>query len=120
AGETARADLSITIFLSEPSDYDGGELVMNSDKGGKSVKLPAGGAIIYGSSTIHEVLPVTRGTRYAAITWVQSLVREEQRREMLAELAELARWSRSVAPDSAEAMMATKTRANLMRMWAEI
>ncbi|MGH8399817.1 MAG: Fe2+-dependent dioxygenase, partial [Gammaproteobacteria bacterium] len=118
--QAARADISITVFLSEPSDYDGGELVMNSDKGGKPVKMPAGGAIVYSSATIHQVQPVTRGTRYAAITWVQSLVREEQRRELLVDLAEVARWSRTVAPGSAEALKVTKVRTNLMRMWAEL
>ena len=118
--ETVRADVSATVFLSEPDTYDGGGLVMNSDKGGKPVKLPAGSAIVYSSATVHKVEPVTRGSRYAAITWIQSLVRDEHRREIISELAELARWSRSVAPGSVEAMRVSKIRMNLMRMWVDL
>ena len=119
-GELVRADVSVTVFLSEPSEYDGGGLVINSDVQGQPLRLPAGSAVVYSSTSIHRVEPVTRGSRYAAVTWVQSFVREESRREILHELAELARWARGVAPGSAEATKASKVRANLMRMWAEL
>ncbi len=120
-GEPLRADLSVTVFLTDPVDYDGGELIINTDGGAtQSVKMAAGGAVIYSSTSIHRVTPVTRGSRVAAVTWVQSLVRDEARREMLMELMEAARWARSVAPGSLEAMRLSKIRANLMRMWSEV
>ena len=115
-----RADVSMTVFLSEPDEYEGGGLVIHTDRQGQPIKLPAGSAVLYGASSIHRVEPVTRGSRYAAVTWAQSFVRDERRREMLTELSELARWASSVAPGSAEAVKAARIRANLMRMWAEL
>ncbi len=119
-GDAMRADVSLTLFLTAPEDYDGGELVIATDGEAKRVKLPAGSAVAYNSTTIHRVEPVTRGSRLAAVTWVQSFVREENRREILSELAETARWARANAPGSPEAMKIAKVRANLMRMWAEV
>lgn len=119
-GDAMRADLSLTIFLTAPADYDGGELVIATDGEARRVKLPAGGGVVYNSTTIHRVEPVTRGSRLAAVTWIQSFVREEGRREILAELAEVARWARATAPGSQEAMKVAKVRANLMRMWADV
>ena len=119
-GDAMRADISVTIFLTAPADYDGGELVIASDGESRRVKLPAGSGVAYNSTTIHRVEPVTRGSRLAAVTWVQSFVREESRREILSELAETARWARATAPGSPEAMKIAKVRANLMRMWAEV
>ena len=111
---------TVTVFLSEPDEYEGGGLVIHGDRQGQPIKLPAGSVVVYGASSIHRVEPVTRGSRYAAVTWAQSLVRDERRREMLMELSELARWASSVAPGSAEAVQAARIRANLMRMWAEL
>ncbi len=119
-GDPLRADVSITVFLSDPKDYDGGNLVINSDGEPREVKLAAGSAVIYNSTTIHRVEPITRGSRLAAVIWAQSFVREEGRREILQELAEAARWARTVSPGSQEAMKISKIRANLMRMWAEL
>jgi len=118
--EPLRADISITVFLSDPKDYDGGDLAINSDGEPHHVKLAAGSAVVYTSTTIHRVEPVTRGSRYASVIWVQSFVREEGKREILMELAEAARWARTVSPGSQEAMKLSKVRANLMRMWAEL
>jgi len=118
--EPLRADASITVFLSDPKDYEGGGLAINSDGEARVVKLAAGGAVVYNSTTIHKVEPVTRGSRYAAVIWAQSFVRDESRREILQELAEAARWARTVSPGSQEAMKIAKIRANLMRMWAEL
>lgn len=117
---TLRTDMSVTVFLSEPGEYDGGELVINSDLSGQAVKLPAGSAIVYPSDTIHRVQPVTRGVRLAAVTWVQSMIRDERQRALLAELSGLARWARNVAPESREAIQLGKVRANLMRMWSDV
>ena len=119
-GEPLRADVSITVFLSDPRDYDGGGLIINSDGEPQTVKLPAGSVVAYNSTTIHRVEPITRGSRLAAVIWAQSFVREEGRREVLQELAEAARWARTVSPGSQEAMKLSKIRANLMRMWAEL
>jgi PKHD-type hydroxylase len=119
-GDPLRADVSITVFLTDPADYDGGELVINSDGEPQSVKLAAGSAVIYPSTSIHKVQKVTRGSRLCGVTWAQSFVRDEPRREMLYELMQVARWARGVAPGSAEAMKISKLRANLMRLWAEV
>jgi PKHD-type hydroxylase len=119
-GDPLRADLSVTVFLTAPADYDGGELVIHSDGAAEAVKLPAGSAVIYPSNSIHKVQKITRGSRLAGVTWVQSFVRDEAQRDMLFELMQLARWSRGVAPGSAEAMKISKLRSNLMRMWAEV
>lgn len=115
-----RADVSVTVFLSDPDEYEGGGLVVHTDRQGQPIKLSAGSAVVYAASSIHRVEPVTRGRRYAAVTWAQSFVRDERHREMLTELSELARWASSVAPGSAEAVKAAQIRANLMRMWAEL
>ncbi|HEY4128142.1 MAG TPA: Fe2+-dependent dioxygenase [Gammaproteobacteria bacterium] len=119
-GDPMRADLSITVFLTAPADYDGGELVIHSDGAAQSVKLPAGSAIVYPSTSIHKVEKITRGSRLCGVTWIQSFVREEAQRDMLFELMQLARWARTVAPGSPEAMKLSKTRSNLMRMWSEV
>jgi len=119
-GEPMRADLSITVFLTDPADYDGGELVINSDGAPQSVKLAAGSAIVYLSTSIHKVEKVTRGSRLCGVTWAQSFVRDAGQREMLYELMQLARWARTTAPGSQEAMKVAKIRANLMRLWAEV
>ncbi|HEX7966081.1 MAG TPA: Fe2+-dependent dioxygenase [Gammaproteobacteria bacterium] len=119
-GDPLRADVSITVFLTDPADYDGGELVINSDGEAQSVKLAAGSAVVYSSTSIHKVQKVTRGSRVCGVTWAQSFVRDEPRREMLYELMQVARWARGVAPGSAEAMKISKLRANLMRLWAEV
>lgn len=118
--DPVRADMSVTVYLSGPDEYEGGALIINSDTEGRQVRPQAGTAVVYNSTTIHRVEPVTRGSRYAAITWVQSFVRDEARREMLMELSELARWARGVSAGSTEAMKISKVRANLMRMWAEL
>ena len=119
-GDPMRADVSVTVFLTDPADYDGGELVIDTDGEARKVKLGIGGAVIYDATTIHRVEPVTRGSRFAAIVWAQSFVRDDSKREMLQELSEAARWARTASPGSHEAMKISKVRANLMRMWAEL
>jgi len=119
-GEPMRADLSVTVFLTDPADYDGGELVINSDGAAQAVKLPAGAAVVYPSTSIHKVNKVTRGSRVCGVTWLQSFVRDENQRDMLFELMQIARWSRHAAAGSPEAMKISKIRTNLMRLWAEV
>jgi len=120
-GSTARArsDISLTVFLSDPADYDGGELVMASPFGDQEIKLPAGSAVIYPSSTLHQVAPVTRGERLAAVTWAQSQVRDAARRELLYDVFQMREKLAKSDPDSAETDLAFKTYSNLLRMWAD-
>jgi len=114
-----RSDLSVTVFLNEPETYQGGELEILSGFGPVQIKLPAGAAIVYPSSTLHRVLPVTAGERLAAVTWVQSRVRDPARREILIDL-DLARSKlESTAPKAEETDRAGRAYANLLRMWAE-
>jgi PKHD-type hydroxylase len=117
--EPMRADISLSVLLSDPGEYDGGELLIGGEHGITSVKPGAGSAVLYSSATIHSVEPVTRGTRYAAISWVQSLIREPERRTILSELSALGRWAHQSAPGTAESVRITRLRVNLMRMWAE-
>ncbi len=114
-----RADLSVTLFLSSPEEYDGGELVIRTGSGEQAVKLAAGAAVVYPAYDVHRVEPVRRGTRLAAITTVQSAIREEPRRDLVVDLVRLARWVQDVAPESDEARLANKIHANLIRLWAE-
>jgi PKHD-type hydroxylase len=114
-----RSDISLTLFLNEPRDYDGGELTILLDYGHSAIKLPAGHAVIYPSSSLHRVSPVTRGSRLVAVTWVQSLVRDPARRQVLFDIDRLRVKLEQLAPDAVEADLAFKTHANLLRMWAE-
>src|SRR5690606_32901391 len=94
-----RSDLSATLFLSDPDEYDGGELVVESGFGSRRVKLPAGHMVLYPATTLHRVTPVTRGARFAAFFWIQSMVRDLQRRAMLLELDESIQALGAVVPD---------------------
>jgi PKHD-type hydroxylase len=114
-----RTDISVTVFLSDPGDYDGGETVMNSPFGEQEIKLPAGAAVVYPSSTLHRVAPVTRGERLAAVTWLQSYVRDPAKREILHDIYQMREALAKLHPDDEEADLAFKTYANLLRMWSE-
>lgn len=114
-----RTDLAMTLFLSEPESYDGGELYFESPWGAQEVKLPAGAAVVYPASTLHRVNPVTRGERIAAVTWIQSFVRDPARRELLAEMDRIRNYLHRQAPQADETNLAFKAYANLYRMWAE-
>ena len=114
-----RSDVSCTLFLSEPDEYDGGELIVNDTYGEHEVKLPAGDLIVYPSSSLHRVTPVTRGARVAAFFWVQSLIRDDSRRRLLFELdASIQRLTRTGA-DAAAVLQLTGVYHNLLRQWAE-
>lgn len=115
-----RTDLAFTLFLSEPDEYEGGDLVIQSDVKPERIRLKAGSAVLYPGNTLHRVEAVRGGTRLAAIGWVQSMVRDPARRDILVDLARLARWARETAPGTAEATVPSKLYANLVRMWAEL
>ena len=114
-----RTDISVTVFLSGPDSYEGGELEIESPFGPQVAKLPAGAAIIYPSSCLHRVCPVEAGERLAAVTWVQSVVRDPAKREMLYELDGVRSYMHHSAPNARETDLADKTYSNLLRMWAE-
>jgi PKHD-type hydroxylase len=112
-----RSDLSCTIFLNPPGDYDGGELVMQLGAQELAYKLEPGQAILYPSTTIHQVAPVTRGVRIAAITWLQSWIADAQQRELLVQLEEAR--ARAGTADARLTVLLASLRANLFRMWAD-
>jgi PKHD-type hydroxylase len=114
-----RADVSVTIFLSEPTDYDGGELVMETTGGEAAYKLAAGSAVAYPTTMLHRVEPVTRGTREVAVTWAQSLVRQADQREILFDLERLGRAVFGREGKSEHFDLINKTAANLTRMWVD-
>ena len=114
-----RSDLSITVFVSDVNEYDGGELVIHSPFGIQEVKLPAGSAVVYPSSTLHEVAEVTRGERLVAVTWGQSYIRDDRQREILAQLSQIKDMLSAKAPDLKETDLAHQVHTNLLRMWAE-
>lgn len=123
SAEQVRTDLSATLFLADPADYDGGELVIEDTFGTQRVKLPAGHLILYPASSLHRVEPVTCGTRLASFLWLQSLVREPERRRLLFEM-DMAilglRQQDSGSSDGPEIVRLTACYHNLMRMWAEV
>ena len=114
-----RSDISITIFLSNPEDYDGGELCIETDFGNSEIKLPAGHAVLYPSSSRHAVNPVTRGERLVAIAWVQSMVRNAEQRRILFQLSQ-AREQLKSQSQRAIYQQIDDSYVNLVRMWAEV
>ena len=114
-----RSDIAITIFLSDPRSYDGGELTIFTNGLGSQFKLEAGAAIAYPANTLHHVTPVTRGVRDAAIIWVQSQIRDPAQRELLWDMESAKRLTFSREGKSPAFDLISKSRANLIRMWAE-
>jgi PKHD-type hydroxylase len=114
-----RTDVSATLFLSDPESYDGGELVVEDTYGSHAVKLPAGDLIIYPSTSLHHVTPVTRGVRLASFFWVQSMVREVSRRSLLFDLDMSIMQLNKEVPKSPSLVMLTGVYHNLLRQWAE-
>lgn len=117
--EPVRTDLSATLFLSEPADYDGGELVVQDTYGTQRVKLAAGDMVLYPGNSLHEVTPVTRGERVACFFWMQSLVRDPGQRRELFELDRAIQSLTVAAPGHAALVQLTGTYHNLLRRWAE-
>jgi PKHD-type hydroxylase len=114
-----RSDVSITVFISDINEYDGGELVIHGSFGMQEVKLPSGSVVVYPSSSLHEVVEVTRGERLVAVTWAQSYVRDDRQREILASLAQVKDKMNAIAEDAFETDQVHHIYANLLRMWAE-
>lgn len=120
-GLPLRTDLSATLFLSDPDDYDGGELVVEDAFGSHIVKLPAGGLILYPASSLHHVTTVTRGVRTASFFWIQSLVRDDAKRGLLLDMdVAIQRLSVAVGAVDPSVLSLTGTYHNLLRMWAEV
>lgn len=119
-GVLYRSDVSITVFLNDPENYDGGELVIHGSFGANSFKLPAGDAVMYPSSSLHHVSEVTRGERLVAVTWVQSLVRDPARRELLYQLNAAREKLLKTSPDAEETAQVNTAYMNLIRMWGDI
>ncbi|MDX2234157.1 MAG: Fe2+-dependent dioxygenase [Hyphomonadaceae bacterium] len=116
-----RTDLSATLFLSDPEDYDGGELHVEDTYGAHTVKLPAGDMILYPASSHHSVTAITRGERVASFFWIQSVVRDDARRALLFEMdAAIQGLGARVGVGADEVRMLTGTYHNLVRMWAEL
>ncbi|MDH3414107.1 MAG: Fe2+-dependent dioxygenase [Gammaproteobacteria bacterium] len=114
-----RTDLAVTVFLNEQSEYEGGELMISTSMGDIAVKLPRGDGVVYPASTIHRVNPIVSGERIAAVTWVQSHVREPMQRELLADLDLLKNSLNDVNPNDEKTDIAFKIYSNLLRMWAD-
>jgi PKHD-type hydroxylase len=120
-GLPLRTDLSATLFLSDPDDYDGGELVVEDAFGRHIVKLAAGGLILYPASSLHHVTTVTRGVRTASFFWIQSLVRDDAKRGLLLDMdVAIQRLSGAVGAVDPSVLSLTGTYHNLLRMWAEV
>ena len=120
AGLRIRTDLSATLFLAEPEEYDGGELVIEDTYGVHSVKLPAGHLVLYPSTSLHHVRPVTRGARIASFFWIQSMVRDDGERTLLFDLDTAIQRLNQDAPDHPSALQLTGVYHNLLRRWAEM
>ena len=114
-----RTDLSATLFLAEPEDYDGGELVIDDTYGSHSVKLPAGSLILYPSTSLHRVLPVTRGARVASFFWIQSMVRDVGQRQILYDLDTSIQSLHMSNADNDALVRLTGIYHNLVRRWAD-
>jgi PKHD-type hydroxylase len=118
SGQRLRTDISVTVFLSDPESYEGGDLIIEDTYGAHEVKLPAGDAIIYPSSSLHRVEPVTAGERIAAFSWVQSLVPDAWQRSMLFNLDMTLIKLRSQVGNSEEIVALTGHYHNLLRQWS--
>ena len=120
-GFRARSDLSITVFLEDPQSYDGGELTVETNFGVQQVKLPAGHAVLYPSSSLHRVEPVTRGRRTASFFWLQSMVRDDAARQMMFDLdSSIQALAIDLGHDNAQVIRLTGVYHNLLRRWADV
>ncbi|MBB3211584.1 PKHD-type hydroxylase [Herbaspirillum sp. Sphag1AN] len=118
-GRKLRTDISATLFLSDPADYDGGELQIHDTYGLHSVKLAAGDIVVYPSTSLHQVTPVTRGVRVACFLWVQSLIRDDGQRSMLYDMDNAIQTLNQTGADEGARRTLIGCYHNLMRQWAE-
>jgi PKHD-type hydroxylase len=120
-GLRIRTDLSVTLFLSEPDEYDGGELVVEDLYGSHEVKLPAGDLVVYPASSLHMVTPVTRGMRVASFFWLQSMIRDAHARSLIFDLdTAIQALVERLGRDDPETVRLTGVYHNLIRIWAEV
>jgi PKHD-type hydroxylase len=120
-GEQLRTDLSMTVFFSEPDEYDGGELIVEDHYGTKAVKLPAGHMVLYPSTSLHKVTPVTRGARVSSFFWLQSMVRSTEHRSILFELDQtIQTLAMDLGTDDAQVVRLTGVYHNMIRAWTEV
>ena len=119
SGLRIRTDISCTLFFAEPHEYDGGELIIQDTGGSRSIKLAAGDAVIYPGTTLHQVMPVTRGFRLACFFWIESMVRSDEQRRLLFDLDNTIIGMRNATGDNAATIALTGTYHNLLRLWAE-
>ena len=118
-GRRIRTDVSATLFIAGPDDYEGGELVVEDVYGSHAVKLPAGDLIVYPSTSVHHVTPVTRGARSVCVFWTQSMIREVTQRSLLFDLDMAIQQLNATNPDHPSAVMFTACYHNLLRQWTE-
>jgi PKHD-type hydroxylase len=119
-GQRIRTDLSATLFLSTPEEYDGGELLVEDTYGVHSVKLPAGDMVLYPASSLHRVTPVTKGARVASFFWIQSMIRDDSDRTLLFDLDSAIQRLAKESPGNAVGVKLTGVYHNLLRRWAEM
>lgn len=119
-GRRIRTDLSCTLFFANPDEYDGGELVIEDTYGAKSVKLPAGHMVLYPSTSLHHVKPVTRGARLCSFFWLQSMIRDDAQRSMLFDMDLAIQRLAAEQPTHASVVQLTGVYHNLLRHWAEM
>jgi PKHD-type hydroxylase len=117
-GTKFRTDLSATLFLASPDEYDGGELLIEDNFGVQQVKLPAGHMVLYPASSLHRVTPVTRGARVASFLWIESMVRDDAERTLLFDLDTAIQRLNATAADNAARLSLTNCYHNLLRKWA--
>ncbi len=120
SGLKIRTDISATLFLNPPQDYDGGELCIDDTYGSHAVKLPAGDLLVYPASSLHRVTTVTRGARLASFFWVQSMIRDDARRSLLFDLDRAIQRLNATQADEAARLQLTGSYHNLLRMWSEL
>lgn len=117
--QRVRTDISCTLFLSDPADYDGGDLVIEHSYGEQRVKLAAGDLVVYPGTSVHRVEPVTRGARLASFFWIESMVRADEQRRLLYEMDMSLMKLRQAMGETSELVQLTGTYHNLLRMWAD-
>jgi len=115
-----RCDIACTVFMNNPEEYEGGELIIRTNFGNQTVKLPSGHAVIYPASSLHRVAEVTQGERIVAVTWIQSLIRDPSRRELLYELNLAREKLMQKKPEAEETAQVDHSYTNLVRMWADL
>ena len=119
SGRKLRTDIAATLFISEPADYDGGELQVHDAYGLHAVKLPAGAMVVYPSTSLHQVTPITRGVRLACFFWVQSLVRDDGQRTILFDLDNAIQRLNQTGADEGARRTLVGCYHNLMRQWSD-